>query len=710
MARLLTGLIIGLALGALITTVVHDSRDDEESPVVVYRDVESKDGTQQRTPLTSTEGPRRAAPVTLRSLLDALPDLPVARGKRSVAGNVLSVSGDPIPEATVYAYPPMPETRNPYDRSIDIEERIRLIYQRERWFEDQQRTTKVNADGTFKLEGLTSGKWRFTAKAEGWEFPHGQDGAGFIEIRGKPVVELSVDVRYRDGTRLDKALIIVETGPRRSTRREWSARDRMIRVPKSTTALRAELSRAQEALSWKSDRVLVDLKDANAERPVTLTVTSQPLIHGRVDRSQRRGARGQVYAFRNRPQTKEEWQQRHFGRGKNSFDTHPRADGSYRIEGLSEGAWHVIYMVGNHKASDWQLVDVAGATRCDLVALPIDEAQFLRVHVIDAEGNALTDGLNFFAKILSANGGFSGSSLNAELDGESWLVRRPQADHEDARCEFEVTSSQGTVVRDFALPREAPLTLKFLPSARLKIQLVGPAASLERVSVQVAAGRRKIPLEHQSKGRWITKDRIQPGTYEVSYGLSANPSYFAESIGPTKTIQVNAGEQDCVLQVPRICRLEVRVPGYSDGSVELVSVEGHQKSARLSEEMASFLAFAGNYEVFCSRANRAAGQSITLSDDQTVTLTLAAPNALRVLRLHRDGSCQRAGLLKGDLVISVDGISLSNDGELRKAAIKFRRQASLSVTVLRGGQPRDFRIERRPEERGFTSFENARHE
>jgi S1-C subfamily serine protease len=85
-------------------------------------------------------------------------------------------------------------------------------------------------------------------------------------------------------------------------------------------------------------------------------------------------------------------------------------------------------------------------------------------------------------------------------------------------------------------------------------------------------------------------------------------------------------------------------------------------------------------------------QPVSLPDALRQRWTLEQQSAVIVVAVQPDSPAAAAGLLIGDVIVSLGGASITDPGELASVLRPDQVGETLTVSVLRGGEPRDVRI------------------
>jgi len=85
-------------------------------------------------------------------------------------------------------------------------------------------------------------------------------------------------------------------------------------------------------------------------------------------------------------------------------------------------------------------------------------------------------------------------------------------------------------------------------------------------------------------------------------------------------------------------------------------------------------------------------QPVSLPEALRQRFNLEQPTAVIVVAVQPSSPAASAGLLMGDIVVSLGGTSITDPGDLASVLRPDRVGEEMTVSVLRGGEPRDIRI------------------
>src|SRR5215468_3994519 len=85
-------------------------------------------------------------------------------------------------------------------------------------------------------------------------------------------------------------------------------------------------------------------------------------------------------------------------------------------------------------------------------------------------------------------------------------------------------------------------------------------------------------------------------------------------------------------------------------------------------------------------------QPVRLPDPIRRRLNLEQATGVIVVEVQRDSPAAEAGLLIGDVIVSLGGTSITEPADLRRVLRPDRVGQSLTASVLRGGEPRDVQV------------------
>lgn len=69
------------------------------------------------------------------------------------------------------------------------------------------------------------------------------------------------------------------------------------------------------------------------------------------------------------------------------------------------------------------------------------------------------------------------------------------------------------------------------------------------------------------------------------------------------------------------------------------------------------------------------------------------PLGVLVTRLDRGGPADRAGVLRGDVIVKIDGVEVQDARDLRDALLRLNPGGRTRLTIDRGDGPRDVQVE-----------------
>lgn len=87
-----------------------------------------------------------------------------------------------------------------------------------------------------------------------------------------------------------------------------------------------------------------------------------------------------------------------------------------------------------------------------------------------------------------------------------------------------------------------------------------------------------------------------------------------------------------------------------------------------------------------------ATQPVELPDQVRDRLHLAQRTAVIAVNVRADGPAAAAGLMLGDVIVSIGGVTVAEPGDLLGALRPERVGGVVAVSILRGGEPRDLQV------------------
>ena len=91
-------------------------------------------------------------------------------------------------------------------------------------------------------------------------------------------------------------------------------------------------------------------------------------------------------------------------------------------------------------------------------------------------------------------------------------------------------------------------------------------------------------------------------------------------------------------------------------------------------------------------------QPVPLPEPLRRKLSLTQESAVILLSVQPDGPAEKAGLLIGDLLLSLHGQDISDPDDVQRALAKAKVGETVPITILRGGEKHDLTVtlEERP--------------
>ena len=687
MARFLTGLTIGAVLALLVSALIQSWNNDGDTS---FTQGSSSDAGAERSSAdklidTPAELPRRNPATTLKSVLEKIPSLPPAATGRRLEGRVINLAGEPIAGARIEAHPPALERRQGRSDERSIEEQVRDLVQSKRRIATQTQNSLSDEDGRFVFESLSEGAWTFTGEAQGYRIASKDSWSNRVLLRAHPTIEVDVDVAYEDGSAPAKAQILIDTGNFRPESQVWTPRQGPLQVPLSALTLQAQLSGDDPALSaWKSERVLFNAERDESPQKITLTLKTQPMVYGRVDRSLRHRA-GMVYATQAAPEGVK-LSGRHLKHA--SVDRNDR----YKFEDLSEGRWYVAYVIDRVPASDWHSLDVHGPVECDLEAEAIDPSRYLQVQVLDPTGLVLRSGLRFNRRIRE-DGSSSSSGVSGEFHRDTWLLPKPVAS-KGATCLLTAKGKFGTISTEFPLPQTEPVVLRYRASGRLRVRVDCPPKLMKRVVIGAISESRSASFDRQPDGSWLSQGELQPGRYTVICRLRGRKGQSWSTIPEIREkIELGVGEQECSLRIPPVYELRVRIPGIDGGHLTINGESGYERRLDMKSDTASREMHAGHYRLRYQSDGMLGQVDVDLYGNRDVTLVPQTINALLIEQLEPESPAAQAGLKAGDFILKVDGARIQGTESVLALHTKLMKGTRIQLVIARGGRMLEIAID-----------------
>jgi len=251
--------------------------------------------------------------------------------------------------------------------------------------------------------------------------------------------------------------------------------------------------------------------------------------------------------------------------------------------------------------------------------------------------------------------------------------------------------------REVTLRFEAPTTLDVI------LQNL-PEAALPKVRVAAGSSAPHRTLGQRTAHGWRLAP-LAPGEFDVTVSLDEDDLPGSPQIDlHRRKLRVGAGGSTEVISLEPLAPLEVHAPELAPGTtVELTRVGSpalpagrgaRQRLLDLEHRARWRWLPAGTYRVEAAQG-RARGETLAVvPEDREVRLTLAEPDALRVVVVDEAGALFHAGLRDGDFVLAIEGIEVTSGVQGKEElARRLIAQAEIRLRVARGAEELDVRLE-----------------
>lgn len=700
----------GLAAGVGLAALLFPSAVPEPTGAA-----EAHAGAAERRPETGRplDAPRLDAPPARESVpgeeTPRRPDLPLPAGSGTLEGQVLTDRGDPVPEVRVslraLPEPALPEpgavARQPAPLAPTAEEAGHAV---------------TDAAGRFRFEGLPRGRWRVSARRDGWLIAAASPASGIVRTGGRiafvaaRLVSVPIEVVFPDGTQPRYAVLRTERVRGRTVRTRslgWSPGVPSVKLEEGRTALRAEVAgraaaRAGVRGEWVSDEVALAI-DADAPPSTVRLVLHRRLgIRGRVEFGPTVSPAAvdvvQVLCFALRPDR--ELDARFFeGREGPTAWASPSDGYAFEFLDLLPGRYALgVRAGGSGPALAWRAVDLERGV--EEIVLRVDDEELarrcLRVRLVGPSDEPVVGARFSLAGEESLSSwSRSAAALPAATPGRYFVVVPRDALERIGSRGFRLTlrvAARGIPAKEVpveSLDRE--VVVRFGANARLEVTVEGfDRPDVPRpLRVEIAGPSLSLSREPDPSGR-VVFEPIEPGRFLLRL-LGGSPEARRLLSQP---IDVAAGTTRRTLAVPPLHTLEVVLPEAADGEqVALLAGWGGELRATVRQGRARFEGLpAGPYTIVWTGLGTFDVHPVTLPVAGPVVFAPSQLDALLVRIEDPLAPLARAGVADGDLIVSVDGEALSGKGRMETALVRALAREEVRVTLWRGGRLVEIRV------------------
>lgn len=686
--------------------------------------------------------------VSAARMQDALADidLPSARmnttgfgGDGEITGRVLGEDGSPLGNITVIAT--RSELRLAEGRSTDYigagappDESLREALERaaEDWAEGRDRRARVttSSNGDFRLSGLTDGRYRVSAYLEGWVLKASGASECFpgdvLVFRAMRVSPLTLNVTLPDGTVAEEAMVEITYG-RNSEKANWTPEEPTLRLSSPRLQLRVfagmletrEYQRDTKSL-FRSEQMTVDA-EALAGTPLEVVLESRPGIRGKLTKDWTGIDTSQIMIASLESEAEFSPKGPHKSRRASTVQ-----NGECLFLDLQEG----LYVVGiqdgrnrNAEVTNYQFVQVKDDLEVVNLDVPSpDISKHLLLSCLDPRGQPVS-GVSLRA-LATWEGGSENRTLSPKTsaDGVYWIRKGtlglPDFNAWPVRGKIVLTATSqlyGTQTLELTGP-VGEATVNFTDPVSLTVNVAGredlayknetsvyvmAQDSQGNYSTQVASSessRRRGNSPSFTKAGDIKFTSMAPGSYEVQ--LRKGGPWQGTEIMDKMTVTLGGSDAFVQLTPPRLHDFVVYAPSLPERSYLTLTPEADNDRDNVFGGMGYYGGYSGNSERLDS-SKRAVFKNLkpgiyTLKNgrsDEGVEVTVPGgeyvfeprvPNVIKVAISDKEGEMHKAGLRGGDLILSVNGVSVEEKG-LYQGAFLAMQKGGAQVLMRRDG-------------------------
>ncbi len=261
---------------------------------------------------------------------------------------------------------------------------------------------------------------------------------------------------------------------------------------------------------------------------------------------------------------------------------------------------------------------------------------------------------------------------------------------------------------------QTSVTVQFAEPASLEVTVTGYRGSGFEGELWVSVGAPQPAEEAPEQGfgapfggggAWLAPDSegrchfnaLEPGPREVVLLMQTPHGQSAVARVP---LTLHSGANTATLPIPALYRLTVAVDGAAQGTYAMLRDAGSQPwsggnwvvldaSGRAAFEKVA----AGKYVVQVWGGSGDGGSmTISVPAESVVKFKPDAQDAMQVQVSDPEGALGAAGLETGDLVVAVDGAGFKSQAEFVARLTAALQKAEVTLSVLRGGAPREAKI------------------
>lgn len=664
-------------------------------------------------------------------------------GDGEITGSVLDENGSPLGNITVIAT--RSELRLAEGRSTDnvgagapADDSLREALEKaaEDWAEGRDRRARVttNSNGNFQLSGLTDGRYRVSAYKEGYVLSATGSSECYpgdkLVFRAMRVSPLTLNVTLPDGTVAEEAIVEFTYG-RNNEQALWTPEDPTLRLSSPRLQLRVfagmietrEYQRDTKSL-YRSEMMTVDAETL-AGATLEVVLEARPGIRGKLTKSWTGVDTSQAMIATLESEADFDPKGPHKGRQTSSVQ-----NGEFLFLDLQEGLYVVGIQDGRSRNSDvtnHQFVQVKdGLIDVDLDVPSPDMSKHLLLSCLDPKGQPLS-GVSL-RSLATWEGGSNnnGISPKTSADGVYWIPTEnlgfPDYQAWPVRGKIVLTATSqlyGTQTLELTGP-VGEATINFTDPVSLTANVAGyedleykdeisvnvmSQDSQGNYSNQVASSsnnRRRGNTPSFTKAGDIKFTSMAPGSYEVQ--LRKGGRWGGGDIMDKVTVTLGGSDAFVQLTPPRLHDFVVYAPSLPDRSY-LMLTPGSPEADNSNDNVFGGMGYYGGSSGTNARIDstkravfknlkpgiytlqygwNGGGVEVTVPGGEYV-FEPKLPNIIKVAISDKEGQMHKAGLRGGDVILSVNGVSVEEKG-LYEGAFSAMKKGGAQVLMRRDGE------------------------
>jgi|GEM_PF-3184569 len=637
-------------------------------------------------------------------------------GTGVVTGDVVDVSGAPVPGVTVYASA-YGESRSSREALISrakprVLESVDEALERaaDAWSRSRERTAiaVTDADGAFTLEGLdTSARLSLNAYHEDFIVPRPRgevvDGAE-IRLTARRPIPIDFEVVDASGAPVPAASIALWTDSGDELV-DWSASAPALTLLEGSARVRAALEPTADA-RWRIDELKQFARAVSEQVSIEVTpgvgAVRLQLVESDALVVVLETVEELPSDFSSWLTVVEEGEDPRYGGGEQRSVR--GGETTHVFGGLAKGAY-TVRLADWGEASPMAEVGVVYEGGSQEIVLPVpalERMEPLRVRVLDSAG-APVDGCDFSRRV-EREGGSSSSGLQADSTGDGWWRLDPRPAYRVRGVE--TAPEEGTTVSLRVRSTELGETDVELVEGVFEYEVVFPAVASVEVVVAgwSGGGDARVDLRQVEDGGDDPDVLVYHARGAHSKAVGSDGVVHLEPVGvglyravllvdrvelASAEVQVVEGENRVTLVPKASYEVVVHCPNLPEGtqvSLAVVSEDGpsfggwHREDVDDSGYARFDSVLEGRYQL---RAGMHAEQIEVPCG--TITVDAKLPNAIRVSVYEEDGPLANLGFADGDVVFGIDGVAFAGMEEVRLALRELGSEA-LTLMVDRDGE------------------------